>query len=116
MKAYMAKRRKERREKLLDMGGGKCVECGSKNDLHIDHKDPRTRSFTLSGAGLDKSWDKILDEFKKCQLLCSKCHMKKNVESDWSRVVDHGQGLTGKKNCRCKLCAPLKDAYNKKYK
>lgn len=31
-------------------------------------------------------------------------------------AVEHGQGKTGKKNCRCDLCWPLKIAYMKEFK
>lgn len=116
MKVYMAERRKSRRAKLVDMAGGKCVECGSDDNLEFDHINPEQKTFNLSGCYLDKAWSKIIEEFEKCQLLCKDCHYQKSVNSDWSKVVDHGGGLTGKRGCYCELCGPLKNAYNKKYK
>lgn len=116
MSVYMARRRGARRAKLLELRNNECEKCGSIEELQFDHIDPATKKFNLSGCYLDKKWETILEELDKCQLLCVECHYTKSVTQDWERVVDHGGGLTGKRNCRCELCAPLKDAYNKKYK
>lgn len=74
MKIYMQKRRWERREKLLDLSERICKNCGSIENLEFDHRDRTTKKFTLSGCALDKSWDEILLEHEKCDLLCNECH------------------------------------------
>ena len=73
-------RRWQRREAILEMLGGKCVRCGAEgDDLHIDHIDPRTKSFDVARA-LERSDGVIRAEIQKCQLLCPSCHRVKTME------------------------------------
>jgi hypothetical protein len=106
MATYMRDRRARRRAAMIALLGGKCVRCGTTDRLEIDHIDPATKLFALSGY--DGPWAKVLTELRKCQLLCYGEHKEK---SDSEESVEHGGGITGRKNCRCNLCAPLKNAY-----
>lgn len=54
-----------------------------------------------------------LAEAKLCQLLCRTHHENKSAAEN---SVEHGGGITGKKNCLCDLCRPLKNAYARKFK
>ena len=72
----------KRRSKVLEMLGGQCVNCQSKDQLEIDHVDPETKSFSI-GEVITHSWQKIEPELKKCQLLCRSCHQIKS-ETDGS--------------------------------
>ncbi len=51
MRHYMAMRRQERRQRLIDLAGGVCRRCGSKEALEFDHIRSETRAFRLSGQG-----------------------------------------------------------------
>lgn len=57
--------------------GGKCMNCGLQSkfmsvyDFH--HRNPKTKRFGL-GTLVRYSWDLILEELDKCDLLCSNCH------------------------------------------
>lgn len=117
MSVYMAERRKNRRNQLIEMSGGKCQKCGSIDDLNFDHKDPKDRSFRLTGKTLDGSWEKILQEWRKCQLLCRICHIKKTKENDeygepWNKGIskfgdilpEHGCETSYAHGCRCEAC------------
>ncbi len=43
--------------------------------LEFHHKVPIEKLFQLDLRSLsNRSWDAILEEAKKCQLLCSNCH------------------------------------------
>ncbi len=79
---YLYKVRTYRKIKLVFLKGGKCSACGYKkciNALEFHHRDPRTKLFKLSGINLTKySWEKILIEVEKCDLLCSNCHKEQN--------------------------------------
>ena len=72
------KERRIRKEKLVKMLGGKCVKCGYKKSLvalSFHHLDPKTKLFDLSHNGnLLHSWDEVVREAKKCELLCLNCH------------------------------------------
>ncbi len=91
--------------------GGCCAKCGSVELLEIDHIDPSTKSFNISSRTC-LSWERILDELAKCQALCQKCHKDK---SDEEMQIPHGSGKTGRRNCRCELCAPLKRKAQREY-
>lgn len=56
--------------------GGKCVICGynkCSDALDIHHIDPSTKCFDLSSA-YHLSFTSLVEEAKKCVLLCSNCH------------------------------------------
>lgn len=70
----------ERKQKLVDLKGGCCKGCGYKKcirALSFHHRDPSTKQFGLeirSIRGL--SWETVLAEVEKCDLLCLNCHME----------------------------------------
>lgn len=69
--------RRRKKEKLVEMFGGKCVVCGYKKyagALDFHHIDPKTKSFALSVKGLSYSLDSLLKEAEKCVLVCKNCH------------------------------------------
>ena len=109
MADYMGRRYRERRANAIAKLGGQCVECGTTENLQIDHIDPATKSFDL-GHLWSVSIERYENELTKCQLLCEPHHIEKSRRE---RSVEHGGGLTGKRNCRCELCAPLKRAYQR---
>ena len=78
-KEYFRQRRENRRKKFKDLLGGKCIICGSKKNLQFDHKDPKKKEFRIS-LMIDSPEQRLLNELKKCQLLCAKCHHKKTLD------------------------------------
>lgn len=48
MRKYMLARYHKRRAEAIRKLGGKCVKCGSEENLEIDHIDPTTKSFEIS--------------------------------------------------------------------
>jgi 5-methylcytosine-specific restriction endonuclease McrA len=104
---------------VLQLVGSHCMKCGSTEALQFDHIDPTTKSFEITAriGSLNVLNDPIfMKELAKCQVLCAPCHRTKSAEEHSARQdVGHGKGLTGKKNCRCELCAPLKTAYHTEY-
>ena len=92
MNDYMKRRYSLRREKAIAKLGGKCVHCGSCNNLHFDHIDPSTKVATIARMS-SMSAVKFNAEIDKCQLLCEDCHKAKS----------NAEGSTGNKN-RTTLC------------
>ena len=66
-------RRMERMDRLKD---NPCSDCGrifSPEAMDWDHRDPREKIGNVSQM-LRWSWDKVLIEVSKCDLVCSNCH------------------------------------------
>lgn len=114
MRAYMWNRRKDRRETLLAMLGGRCAQCGSTTDLDFDHIDPRTKVFQLSGAGLDRAWAVILAEAGKCQILCRTDHIEK-TRAEFFRAEHGTEHMYARYQCRCVDCRVAYSVKRKAY-
>ena len=114
MREYMLKRYHRRRAHAIEVLGSKCIDCDSEDNLEFDHANPEDKSFNVAKAFAGMAEKKLWEEIHKCVLRCKECHAEKTYQEDLS--VGHGQGLTGKKNCRCPLCAPLKNAYSRELK
>ena len=71
-------RGKERKAKLVKLLGGKCKYCGYNKCLRalsFHHIDPKVKLFGFVNLNA-KSWKEILEEVKKCELVCVRCHME----------------------------------------
>lgn len=69
-------RRFKLRIKIHNFMGKKCSKCGFSGvpqqfDCHHLEKDKK--DFTISGSHC-KSWNKLIEELKKCIYLCVNCH------------------------------------------
>lgn len=61
---------------LLKMFGERCIVCGYNNcssALEFHHKDPSKKDFSISSYD-QLNWNKLVDEAKKCILVCCRCH------------------------------------------
>ena len=64
------------KQKLVAYKGGKCEICGYNKclrSLTFHHIDPSKKDFIIS-AGYGNSFEKLIKEVDKCQLLCHNCH------------------------------------------
>lgn len=91
-----------RRNRLIEMLGGKCARCGTTENLEFDHIDPSAKVFGVC-AGLSKAWDVLVEEAAKCQLLCKPCHVAKGAE-DRPELAHGTYYVYWYWNCRCDLC------------
>jgi hypothetical protein len=98
-----------RRQRLLDYLGGKCVRCGTTENLHFDHIDPSKKSFDI-GKNVTLN-DAVKAELDKCQLLCEAHHYEKTGEEN--RTDTHGTIYRWmKKKCRCDVCNEARIKWN----
>lgn len=111
MNMYMKKRYAERRARALRLLGGECAVCGAEIQLELDHIHREDKEFDFS-----KIWNRKLEvfdeELKKAQILCTEHHIEKTRKE---LSVGHGEGSSGKKNCKCSECKKKKTEYMKKY-
>ena len=72
------KRAWSRKLELISIMGGCCSKCGYRNNvaaLEFHHINPEDKKFQLDARHLSNtSMIKIIEEAKKCVLLCSNCH------------------------------------------
>lgn len=70
--------RVKRKRALIDLFGGKCVDCGYSAHLaalDFDHINPKEKEFPVCEM-LTKNmpFDMIVEEAKKCVIRCANCH------------------------------------------
>lgn len=75
-------KRAERRAMLLAIKSAGCSRCNEKHPACIDfhHLDPSVKE-TCVGVAVNRnwSWDRVLCEIEKCELLCANCHRKEQL-------------------------------------
>lgn len=83
----------KRKLELVNCLGGKCSRCGydkSLSALEFHHRNPLEKSFALDSRSIaSKRMETLMEEIKKCDLLCSNCHKeihyahlnKENIEN-----------------------------------
>ncbi len=85
-----ANTKRDRQDKMAEYMVGKgCEHCGI-DDIRVldfDHLDPKLKSFSIARAINESySWDKILEEIKKCRILCANCHRIRTAEQyNWRK-------------------------------
>ena len=113
MADYMRKRYHERKREAFKILGGQCKKCGSKKGLHIDHRDRAKKAMSVNRMTM-VSRAKFLSELKKCQLLCSGCHMEKSIKELGNKPAKGTHGtLSSYRYCRCSKCRKAMSDYNR---
>jgi hypothetical protein len=77
------KRRREKKAELLQASGGGCVTCGysaAAAALDFHHRDASTKDFSISS--FTGSWEQLVAESKKCDVLCANCHRVRHAADD----------------------------------
>ena len=81
-------KRKAETEELKRRAGGRCVRCGygkCLRALDFHHIDSSTKVFCV-GQRLGKTWDDVIREANKCELLCANCHREQQDMEDEKRA------------------------------
>lgn len=116
MNDYMFNRYLEKIKEYIDMLGGKCVKCGENKNLEFDHIDPNTKSFNIC-VGWSRRKEVIVEELKKCQLLCKSCHVEKSIVESGKKIAKNTHGtISSYRYCKCDLCKMAKSVHNKRTK
>lgn len=70
---HIKQRRRKRHKELLE--GKVCERCGFDDfrALEFHHTNPEEKEFTI-GRILAGKMNVLLEEIKKCELLCANCH------------------------------------------
>lgn len=87
-------RRKKVMLEIKTMFGGKCTECGYNKCLEaldFHHLDPEKKEFEVNSA-LTISKARMVEEAKKCILLCANCHRELHARE---RCIEEVENSTG---------------------
>lgn len=70
--------RRRAKQKLVEMFGGKCSKCGYNKCLAaLSFHHLRDKKFGLSLSNIT-NFKRLVEEAKKCVLLCANCHMEEH--------------------------------------
>jgi len=75
--AVINEKRRQQKRDLVALLGGKCVRCGFDGHpaaFHFHHRDPEAKDCTIGSMLGNTSWERIVEEAGKCELLCANCH------------------------------------------
>jgi hypothetical protein len=72
--------RRRLKKKAVEHMGGQCVKCGYDKfqGALIFHHRENNKSFGVSGHGNTRAWDRVVEELKKCDMLCLNCHAEEH--------------------------------------
>jgi len=76
-------KRVRRKERLVEEHGGECEDCGYDEcitALCFHHRNEEEKEFNISASSGQRAWDKLVEEAKKCDLLCANCHQKRHCD------------------------------------
>jgi hypothetical protein len=54
--------------------GHPCVECGEADPVVLEFDHLRDKAFAIGPSLSRRSWQSILDEIEKCEVVCANCH------------------------------------------
>lgn len=102
---YNKIRSQRERVRLMAILGGKCVVCGTADNLEFHHKDPDAKEFTIGNA-LRYSKERRTQEAMKCEIRCTPHHLE-------AHAPQHGTESKFRSGCRCEECIEGKRIYNR---
>jgi hypothetical protein len=76
-RAQLAEQQRENRRRYAEYKATlSCERCGFSHPaaLHFHHKDPNQKAFGVADGVKSMSWERLLSEIQKCEVLCANCH------------------------------------------
>jgi hypothetical protein len=56
-----------------------CVDCGESDVVVLEFDHLRDKSFDVAQSLPYRSWQSILDEIAKCEVVCANCHRRRTA-------------------------------------
>ena len=115
--------RNRTKERIVEAMGGECALCGYKKcqwALALHHLEPEHKDFSFGAIRAScKSWATIVEELRKCILVCHNCHSE--LHAGITKVPKHVHRfdesyvtytpLNKPKDSCCPVCNQLKPSY-----
>lgn len=118
MRQYMLKRYHERKDKIIELLGGKCHVCGATGKLDVHHTSGK--KFTINGTDWSKAsanGEDLKKELETRKLLCQDCHTLETLKNRGFKLAKNTHGtLSSYRYCKCELCKAAEAEYMRKYR
>lgn len=83
--------RKRTKQRIINSFGGKCGICNyskCQNALELHHLIPENKEFSFGAMKANpKSWGVIVEELRKCVLVCANCH--REIHADLVKIPEN---------------------------
>jgi 5-methylcytosine-specific restriction endonuclease McrA len=56
-----------------------CVDCGETDPVVLEFDHLRDKCFGVGQGFRDRSWQSVLDEIAKCEVVCANCHRRRTA-------------------------------------
>lgn len=99
-RAYQNAWMQQRRQDWLNERGP-CVDCGSLNNLEVDHVDPTKK---VTHRVWSWSEERRLAELEKCVPRCQSCHKSKTADFRKAQVQHGSYVMRYRHHCDCTEC------------
>jgi hypothetical protein len=65
-----------------------CADCGESDPLVLEFDHLAHKSFNIAKGIRDHSWQSVLDEISKCEVVCANCHRRRTaLRGGFARAV-----------------------------
>jgi len=65
-----------------------CVDCGESDPVVLEFDHLGDKSFNIAKGLRDRSWDALIDEIAKCDVVCANCHRRRTaVRGGFARAM-----------------------------
>lgn len=100
----------KRRKNYINILGGKCVICNTKENLEFHHVDKETKEYNIN-AILSYKFPLVIEELAKCELRCKEHHK----EAHEHKPI-HGTRTAYSHGCKCLECCKANTQYRSDYR
>ena len=56
-----------------------CMDCGESDPLVLEFDHLEDKAFGIAKGLRDRSWDSVLEETEKCDVVCANCHRRRTA-------------------------------------
>ncbi|MET0664959.1 MAG: hypothetical protein ABW008_05335, partial [Acidimicrobiales bacterium] len=56
-----------------------CMDCGERDPLVLEFDHLSDKRFMIARGLRDKSWEALLAEMAKCEVVCANCHRRRTA-------------------------------------
>lgn len=92
-KEYYKDKQKRTKDRIMElfikyMADKSCVDCGEGDSLVLQFDHLRNKTMNIAKCVHNSwSWDRILGEMSKCEIVCANCHTRRTAKrAGWKKL------------------------------